>query len=85
MPILFFSYSYFYKQNFFNNEIKKNPYTIRIIGSNISLDRFYENVRVDKIIKELIEISSPDKAKKTIFLWPEGILQIFIKMNYFSI
>ncbi len=90
MPILFFSYSYFYKQNFFNNEIKKNPYTIRIIGSNISLDRFYENVRVDKIIKELIEISSPDKAKKTIFLWPEGILpdiyqdELFLYRDLFS-
>ncbi len=90
MPILFFSYSFFYKKNFFNNEIKKNPYTIRVIGSNISLDRFYENVRTDKIIKELIEISSPNKTEITIFLWPEGILpdiyqdELFLYKDLFS-
>ena len=42
-PIIFLSYGLFYKKKFLNYEIKTNPYIIRAIGSNISLDRFYKN------------------------------------------
>jgi apolipoprotein N-acyltransferase len=52
----------------------ENPYTIRAISSNISLDRFYSNKDELKIINELINISDPEKKKPTIFLWPEGII-----------
>ena len=41
IPILFLFYGKLYKQIFLNSEIKNNDYLIRIIGSNISLDRFY--------------------------------------------
>jgi apolipoprotein N-acyltransferase len=50
------------------------PHTIRVLGSNISLDRFYYNVDPEKVIIELINLSAPDFSKKTIFLWPEGII-----------
>ena len=46
----------------------------RIIGSNISLDRFYSDNQTENIINELINLSSPDPYKKTFFLWPEGII-----------
>ena len=51
-----------------------NDYTIRVIGSNIDLDRFYGNSDTAGVINELIEISEPDLDIKTIFLWPEGII-----------
>ena len=44
------------------------------IGSNISLDRFYDNTPPETVINELIKLSSPEKDKKTFFIWPEGIL-----------
>ena len=74
MPILFFSYSSFYKQEFLKTELKKNPYLVRIIGSNISLDRFYSNTQAEFVIDELIKISNPNQNEKILFLWPEGII-----------
>lgn len=59
----------------FNKEkIKKLDYKIRIISSNINIDRFYNNIDPVLAIEELIEISSPKKKEKIIFIWPEGII-----------
>ncbi len=49
-------------------------YKIRVIGSNISLDRFYNNKDLIPIIQDLIKISNPSKNEKIVFIWPEGIL-----------
>jgi len=63
------------KNNNFNSlEIIEKHYTIKAISSNISLDRFFSKKDELKIIKELIDISVPEKKKPTIFLWPEGII-----------
>ena len=63
------------KNDSFNSlEIVKNPYSIRAISSNISLDRFYSKKDELKIINELIDLSAPAKIEPTIFLWPEGII-----------
>ncbi len=74
LPILFFTYSFSYKNIFLSKELKENPYTIRIISSNISLNRFYRNIDTKNVISELINLSSPDSEKKIFFLWPEGII-----------
>ena len=50
------------------------PLLIRVIGSNISLDRFYKNIDAEKVINDLNKISEPNINQKTIFMWPEGIL-----------
>jgi len=73
-PIYLLTYSNSYKKNFLKKELKENPYTIRVISSNISLDRFYENIDTGDVINELINLSSPDPKKKIFFLWPEGII-----------
>ena len=69
---------YFYGSNYkekFNNTAKKsNNYKIRVIGSNISLDRFYSNTDTASVIEELIKLSNPNLNEKTIFVWPEGML-----------
>ena len=74
LPIVFSLYGLFYKQKFVKSEIKENPYLIRAIGSNVSLDRFFSDINTEDVIEELIEISSPNIDKKIFFLWPEGIL-----------
>ncbi len=61
--------------NKYNKElINKLDYKIRIVGSNINIDRFYNNIDPSSVIEELIEISSPKKNEKVIFIWPEGIV-----------
>ena len=52
----------------------KHNYSIRVVSSNISLDRFYSKKDELEIINELITLSNPEKSKPTIFLWPEGII-----------
>ncbi|WP_082255050.1 apolipoprotein N-acyltransferase [Candidatus Pelagibacter communis] len=52
----------------------QNDYVIRVIGSNIALERFYGNFDTKSVINELIEISEPELDSKTFFLWPEGII-----------
>ncbi len=49
-----------YKKNFLNQKLEENPYLIRVIGSNISLDRFYENTDTEKQKAK----SKKQKAKK---------------------
>ena len=72
--ISFYIYGSIYKDKF-NKTIKKNyDYKVRVIGSNISLDRYYQNVDSIKIIQDLIDLSNPNLKEKTIFVWPEGIL-----------
>ena len=63
------------KNNNFNLlESVKNPYIIRAISSNISIDRFYSKQDELQIINELITLSASEKKEPTIFLWPEGII-----------
>ena len=74
IPILLFTFSSYQKKIFYSKELKENSYTIRAIGSNISLDRFFENTDAESVINELIKLSSPNQEKKIFFLWPEGII-----------
>ncbi len=65
------------KSNNFNKiKNEKNEYLIRSISSNISLERFFIDNEDEKIIKELVELSKPEKNKPTIFLWPEGLISL---------
>ena len=74
LPILFILYGNFKENKYINKTLKENPYTIRLIGSNITLDRFYNNIETEVVINELISISSPEKGRKILFIWPEGII-----------
>ena len=74
LPIFFLTFGMLQEKEFKKNTVKKNPYIIRIIGSNISLDKFYNQTSTENVIKELILISSPEKKNKIFFIWPEGIL-----------
>ncbi len=72
--ILFYSYGSFYKNKFYKADKEFYDYKLRVIGSNISLDRFYLNTDTVSIIEDLIKISNPNINEKIVFVWPEGIL-----------
>ncbi len=74
ITIIFYLYGSHSKKLFNENETNVNDYKVRIISSNINLERFYTNVDPIKAIEDLIELSKPDKNEKIIFVWPEGIL-----------
>ena len=59
---------------FNSKKINKLNYSIRVISSNIDLDRFYLKKNEIEIISELIKISNPKMNNPTIFLWPEGVV-----------
>ncbi len=61
-------------EKFNNQQLKKLDYKLRILSSNIGIDRFYNNIDPVTAIEELIEISSTKKNEKIIFIWPEGII-----------
>ncbi len=74
IPIIFFNYGYFKIKRSETTSYEKKDFIIRVIGSNISLERFYELSDAPSIINELIEISKPNLNKKIFFIWPEGII-----------
>ncbi len=73
-PIILFTFGSSNIKSFKSSNPINNDYLIRVIGSNIDLERFYGNSDTANVINELIEISEPDLETKTIFLWPEGII-----------
>ena len=72
--LIFYLYGHYYEKKFHASNKITHEYKIRAIGSSISLDRFYSDKNPVSVIEELIEISEPNSDKKTIFIWPEGIL-----------
>jgi apolipoprotein N-acyltransferase len=74
LPLLFYMYGSSYKETFNSSDFVNYDYKVRVIGSNISLNRFYSNIDPVSVINELIDISEPRKDDKTIFIWPEGII-----------
>ena len=90
LPIFFLIFGNYKNQTFLEKNLNQLPHSIRIVGSNINLERFYDNQAPQDIIEELIKISSPEPKKKTIFLWPEAIIpdtymnDISLNKNIFS-
>ena len=76
--IISLTFFYFYgslnKEKFNKANINNYEFKLRVIGSNIGLERFYDNKDPILIIEELIKISDPKKNEKIIFIWPESIL-----------
>ena len=74
ITISIYTFGYRNFEKFNEVETTKHDFKIRIISSNISIDRFYNNIDPIQGIEDLIKISSPPKNEKVIFIWPEGIL-----------
>ena len=53
---------------------------IRVVSPNIPIERFLSNQDTEKSINELITLSDPHNLKKTVFIYPEGIItSIYLK------
>ncbi len=74
ITIIFYFYGSQFKKHFNETKINSIDYKVRVISSNIKLDRFYYNIDPIAVIEDLIEVSKPDSNEKIIFIWPEGIL-----------
>ena len=70
----FFVYGSQNIDKFYKSKIHQHDYKIRIVGSNISIDRFLFNIDPASTINELIKISNLPSNEKVILVWPEGIL-----------
>ena len=77
--LILFATNYFYGFKILSqskdNNIEKHDFIIKIISPNIDLKEFLKSENNDVIIKKLIELSNPQVDQKTIFIWPEGMLQ----------
>ncbi len=61
-------------KNFEKKEYDNLSSIIRVVSPNIPIERFLSNQDTEKSIKELISLSDPHNLKKTIFIYPEGII-----------
>jgi len=72
--LLIFVANYFYG----NLKLNKSTYkfdkeiNVKVVSPNFSL-KDYNNQSEESQIKRLIKISDPQKNRKTVFIWPEGI------------
>ena len=74
LPIIFYVYGFYKIKSFQLLEKIKNDRLIRVIGSEIEINRFFENTNTKTVIDELIQLSDPNPDTKTLFIWPEGII-----------
>ncbi len=72
--VIIFSLNYIYGINKINNDTYSFDKNIRvkIISPNFSLKDYNTRNEIDQL-ERLIKISNPEKDKKTLFIWPEGI------------
>ncbi len=73
ITLLFYFHGSSLKEKFEKSVVENHKFKVRVIGSNIGLKRFYNEINTVSIIKDLIEISDPQMSEKIIFLWPEGM------------
>ena len=52
---------------------KKETIYVKIISPNFDLEYGLSTEEIEKRLKKLIRYSDPDKKKKTLFIWPEGV------------
>ncbi|MDC2973703.1 apolipoprotein N-acyltransferase [Candidatus Pelagibacter sp.] len=73
-------YGYLNIKNFEKKKYDNLNSIIRVISPNIPIERFLKNQDTEKSINELISLSDPSSLKKTIFVYPEGIItSIYLK------
>jgi apolipoprotein N-acyltransferase len=72
--LIIFLSNYLYGLHKINNSVYKfnNDIYVKIVSPSFSLKDYYTQSEFLQL-KKLIKISDPEKNKKTLFIWPEGI------------
>ena len=72
--LTFYIYGNF-KININNNLLNDvdNKIYVKIISPNFALEYDLDRSKIEERFKKLIRYSDPDKDKKTLFIWPEGV------------
>jgi apolipoprotein N-acyltransferase len=80
LVVINFLYGNLVIKNFEKKEYDNLSSIIRVVSPNIPIERFLSNQDTEKSINELISLSDPHNLKKTIFIYPEGIItSIYLK------
>ncbi len=74
LVVINFLYGNLVIKNFEKTEYDNLSSIIRVVSPNIPIERFLSNQDTEKSINELISLSDPHNLKKTIFIYPEGII-----------
>ncbi len=74
LSIASYIYGNFKISTFKNLEIQKLSAEIKILSTNISIERFYSNLDEEEILNKLIDLSNPNQQENTIYIWPEGVI-----------
>ncbi len=74
LVVINFLYGKFIIEDFERKKHDNLASIIRVISPNIPIERFLSNQDVEKNIYELISLSDTNNKKKTIFIYPEGII-----------
>ncbi len=61
-------------KNFNNKEPQDLSVNLKVLSTNIPIERFYSNFDDEEILIELINLSNPNPNENTIFVWPEGAI-----------
>ena len=74
LVVINFLYGNLIIKNFKKKKYDNLSSIIRVVSPNIPIERFLSNQDTEKSINELISLSDPHNLKKTIFIYPEGII-----------
>ena len=72
--ISFYYYGELRIKNFNNLNSTALPSEIKIISTNLPIERFYSSLDSEAVILKLIRLSDPKLDKKTLFIWPESVI-----------
>ncbi len=80
LVLINFLYGNLIIKNFEKKKYDNLSSIIRVVSPNVPIERFLSNQDTEKSINELISLSDPHNLKKTIFIYPEGIITgIYLK------
>ncbi len=74
LVVINFLYGNLIIKNFKKKKYDNLSSIIRVVAPNIPIKRFLSNQDPERNINELISLSDPNNLKKTIFIYPEGII-----------
>ena len=72
--VFFYGFGFLKIKNFNGLENKILSTDIKVLSTNIPIDRFYSNLDDEVILKKIIDLSNVETNKNTIFIWPEAVI-----------